>query len=137
MKKLGYRTVVMAVIASDLYNRSYYDGRYDSGPNYSADGQHNTNHGVSLCALVVVCFLLVYSLNTKTLYKSSCIGKCETLYRYRDNDRNRPEDKRSQIKKGAHNGGNDDQDKEVFWPVVVWILRTWYWRRKDGRGRDL
>ena len=72
VKKLRYRTVVMAVIASDLYNRSYYDGRYGSSPSYSADGQHNTNHGVSLCTLVVVCFLLGYSLSTKTLYKSTC-----------------------------------------------------------------
>ena len=45
----------------------------------------------------------------------------------RHNDRDHPEDKRQEVKKAAHNGGNDDQDQEVLWPVIVWVLR--YGRR--------
>ena len=50
-------------------------------------------------------------------------------------DRDHPEDKRQEVKKGAHDGGNDDQDQEVLWPVIVWVLR--YRRHKDERGRNL
>ena len=64
--------VVMVSLANDTSNRTHNDGRCDSSPNDSADGQHNTHHGVSLCAWVVVRSLLGYSLRTKTLHKSSC-----------------------------------------------------------------
>ena len=54
------------------------------------------------------------------------------LYLCRHNDRDHPEDKRQEVKKGAHDGDNDDQAQEVLWPVIVWVLR--YGRRK---GRNL
>ena len=54
------------------------------------------------------------------------------LYLCRHNDRDHPKDKRHEVKKGAHDGGNDDQDQEVLWPVIVRVLRC-----DDVRDRDL
>ena len=54
------------------------------------------------------------------------------FYLCRHNDRDHPEDKRQEVKKGAHDGDNDDQDQEVLWPVIVRVLRC-----DDVRDRDL